>query len=622
MNAAVTTALVIALAIITGACGDRRRDRDDAEVAHRPDPITPRSDGPAIEYTLRFPAAHNHYIEVEAVYPAAGEHLELLMAVWTPGSYLVREYSRHIEELTAATIAGEPLAVEKTRKNRWRVTTAGADRVAVRYRVYARELTVRTSFVNAEHAILNGAPVFLTAEGSLDRPHDVRIEPAADWNRVVTALPPHPDGGEHRYLAADFDTLLDSPILLGNPAIREFEVEGVPHVIADLPADPRWDSDRAARDLEALTAEQVRFWGVIPYDRYWFLNVVLGGRNGLEHRRSTLMLIDPFATRQRKSYLSWLGLVSHELFHTWNVKRLRPVQLGPFDYENEVYTRSLWVAEGVTSYYDDLLLHRAGLMTRDEYLEALSGQIESVQDRPGRAVQSLSQSSFDAWIEYYRPDENSANTTISYYTKGAVVAWLADAAIRQASRGQRSLDDAMRLAYERYSGDAGFTPEQFRAACAEVAGASLDDFFARHVDRTDEPAFQPALDYYGLRFAIPEEPEPDAEPAGYLGVETREAVITSVRRGTPGFEAGINVGDELLAIDDYRVPPGELASRLERYRPGDAISLLVARHGTLRRLPVTLGEAPNTTWTLEPVPAPTRSQLAHLRAWLGTPPER
>jgi predicted metalloprotease with PDZ domain len=612
----VLTVALIALATLA-SCGDRRRDREPGPVVHRPDPVTPRSDGPAIEYTVRFPAPHTHYLEVEAVYPAAGEQLELMMAVWTPGSYLVREFSRNVEGLSAATLGGEPLAVDKTRKNRWRVATGGADRVAVRYRVYARELSVRTSFVSAEHAILNGAPTFVTADGLLDRPHDVRLEPAAGWARVVTALPPHPDGGEHRYLAADFDMLVDSPILLGDPAIREFVVEGVPHVIADLPADPRWDPDRAARDLEALTAEQIRFWRIIPYDRYWFLNVVLGGRGGLEHLRSTLMIIDPWAMKQRTSYLSWLGLVSHELFHVWNVKRLRPVALGPFDYENEVYTRSLWVAEGITSYYDDLLLHRAGLMDQDEYLEALSRNIESVQDRPGRAVQSLADSSFDAWIEYYRPDENSGNTTISYYTKGAAVSWLLDTAIREATSGRRSLDDVLRLGYQRHAGEAGFTPEQFRALVAEVAGRPMDDFFARYVDGTDELDYQPALDYYGLRFAGPSAVDLNDEPAGYLGARLSGAVVTEVRRDTPAFAAGLNVGDELIALDDWRVPAGELDSRLERYRPGDEVSVLVARHGTLRRLPVTLGEAPNMDWTLAPVPAPTRTQQAHLRAWLS-----
>lgn len=616
---ATLTVLVLALA---SGCGDRRDHREPHEVVHRPDPITPRSNGPAIEYTLRFPEPHTHYLEIEAVYPAAGDELELMMAVWTPGSYLVREYSRHVEGLSASTLEGEPLAVEKTRKNRWRIATGGADRVAVRYRLYGRELTVRTNLVSAEHAILNGAPTFITADGLLGNPHDVRIEPAEGWKQVVTGLPAHPDGGEHRYLAADFDMLVDSPILIGNPAIREFEVEGVPHVVADLPADPRWDSDQAARDLEALTAEQIRFWGIIPYDKYWYLNVVLGGRGGLEHQRSTLMIIDPWAMKQRKSYLSWLSLASHEMFHTWNVKRLRPVALGPFDYENEVYTRSLWVAEGITSYYDDLFLRRAGLMDDGEYFEALSVNIKSVQERPGRAVQSLADSSFDAWIEYYRPDENSANTSISYYTKGAAVAWLLDTAIREASHGRRSLDDVLRLAYERHAGGTGFTTEQFRGIVAEVAGRPLDDFFTRYVDGTAELDYQPALDYYGLRFAGPAETDPDDEPAGYLGARLSGAMVTEVRRDTPAHAAGLNVGDELLALDDWRVPSGELDSRLERYRPGDQVSVLVARHGTLTRLPVTLGEAPNMDWTLEPVAAPTRAQEAHLRAWLGPSRDR
>lgn len=588
------------------------------------EPSTPRApEGEAIEYTLRFPAPHTHYVEVEVIYPTGGaEAIELSMAVWTPGSYLVREYARHLEQVRAATLDGAALAVDKSRKNRWKVTTGGASRVAVRYRVYAREMSVRTNFVDAEMAILNGAPLFLTLVDGERRAHDVKIELPEAWKHSVTGLPVHPSGDAHHYLAPDYDILVDSPIVLGNPTLYEFDVQGVPHVLANFGEGGVWDGKRSAEDVEKLAAVQAEFWGTVPYERYVFFNIIGTGGGGLEHLSSTLMMTRRWMTRKREHYLRWLGLVSHEFFHTWNVKRLRPVELGPFDYEHELHTESLWVAEGITSYYDDLLLERAGLMKKDEYLEALSGQIEAVQSSPGRKVQSLSQASYDAWIKYYRSDENSKNSSISYYQKGAVVAFLIDVEIRRATHGARSLDDAMRLAYERHSGAAGFTPAQFRAAVDEVAGVSLSELFDKAVDGTEELDYGPALEYFGLQFKKnnkdkdDEDDDEDDEP-GWLGAETegdRRITVRRVLRETPAYGAGLNVGDEIIAIDDYRVR--SLGDHLERYRPDDEVTLLVARRGHLLELPVVLGKKPDKSWKLEVASKATPAQRRRVRAWL------
>jgi predicted metalloprotease with PDZ domain len=572
-----------------------------------------------IRYTLRFPEPQTHYVEVEAAYPADGRPaLDLKMAVWTPGSYLVREYARHVENVTASAPGGEPLAIRKTRKNRWRVDTGRAREAIVRYRVYCREMSVRTNWVEASFAMLNGAPTFITLVETAKRPHRVALELPAAWATSATALPHAPGAGPHDYLAPDYDTLVDSPIVAGNPAVYEFAVGGKPHALVNEGGGSVWDGERSARDTEAIVRAAERFWGALPYERYVFLNMITEAGGGLEHGNSTLLMTSRWRTSTRSDYLGWLGLVSHEFFHAWNVKRLRPVELGPFDYENEVYTENLWIAEGFTDYYGDLLVRRASLSTDEEYFGDLSNLIKSLQTTPGRLVQSASQASYDAWIRQYRPDENSPNVSISYYTKGGVVAFLLDARIRELTQGRRSLDDVMRLAFARFAGARGYTTGEFRATASEVAGVDLAPWFADVVDRAGEVDYAQALAWFGLRFKPPN--GNGREPKATLGVTTKvdngRAVVTQVRRGTPGYEAGLDVDDEILAIDDFRVRADQIACRLEKYRPGQRVSLLIARRERLVRLDVTLGREPGDPWKIDADPAATPEQVARRRAWL------
>jgi len=596
-----------------------------------------------ISYTLRFPAPETHYVEVEARIPTGGlPAVDLMMPVWTPGSYILREYARNVEAIRAFGDTEEktaPLAVRKTAKNRWRVETGGHPRVTVRYRVYGRELSVRTNFVDASFALLNGAATFLTPVGEGGRPHEVQLVPPAGWKSVVTPLPAAPGAGSNTFRAADFDTLVDSPFYLGNPDVQEITVAGRQHLLVTEGGEGMWNGPRAAADLERLVHEEVAFWGLAPYPRYVFFNLLTEEAGGLEHKDSTVLMSSRYRARTRDGLIDWLGLAGHEFFHAWNVKRLRPVELGPFDYEREVYTESLWVAEGLTSYYDDLLIARAGLMRRDEYLKRLSKQIDGLETSPGRLVQPLGAASFDAWIKYYRKDENFVNSGVSYYTKGAVVGFLLDAEIRRATRGAKSLDDALRLAYRRYAGERGYTAEELRRVFTEVAGTDLGPFLAGAVDSTADLDYGPALDWFGLRFTDykdegdkenggsgnPEKAEKEGEaapkePPAYLGVETEVAagrlVVTVVRRETPGARAGLNTGDEILAIDDYRVPPEGFRERLKAYRPGTAATLLVARRERLLRLPVTFGEKPPRKWKLEADPKATAEQKEHLASWL------
>jgi predicted metalloprotease with PDZ domain len=590
-------------------------------------PASAQSQKEPIRYKLSFPHAQNHYIEVEAIYPTGGKpSLELMMAVWSPGSYLVREYQRHVEDLRA-TAEGKSLKAEKTRKNRWAIATGGSSTVTVTYRIYCREMGVRTNFVERDFAILNGGPTFITIVDELDRPHDIELQLPPNWEQSITGLPNHPDGRPNHYRAPGFDIVVDSPIVAGNPAVYEFEVGGVPHFLVNLGEGDIWDGPRSAADTQKIVQAAYDFWKVIPYKKYVFLNMIVESGGGLEHLNSTLLMTSRWRSRTEKDYRRWLGLVCHEFFHAWNVKKLRPVELGPFDYENENYSKSLWIAEGLTSYYDDLLLKRAKFLDQKQYFEALGRQIGSLQTTPGRLVHPVEMSSYDAWIKGYRRDENSINTSISYYTKGAVIGFLLDAKIRKATNGAKSLDDVMRLAYQRYSGQKGFTRKEFRTTASEIAGMDLSPWFRRVLETTEELDYTEALDYFGLRFKDEseskekEEGTEDKEPAAWLGFRTEDRdgrlIITQVRRETPAYEHGFNVGDEILAIDDYRVTAGKLEDRLTRYRPQDQASILIARREKLLRIEVAFGKKPPEQWKIEAHPDATAEQKARLTNWLA-----
>ena len=503
----------------------------------------------------------------------------------------------------------------------------------VSYRVYGREMSVRTNWIESGFAFLNGAPTFLTlagpsttlGAGDSARPHEVTIVPADGWTRSITALEPRvrlttsaeatavrkpdatlvgqADATSVTYCAPDYDTLVDSPILVGNPEVYEFSVDGTPHLLANVGDTGFFDAERAVNDLQAIVRAHKEFWGSFPYERYVFINLITEASGGLEHAPSSVLMTNRFVTRTRKAYLRWLELASHELFHAWNVKRLRPIELGPFDYEREAITASLWIVEGITDYYGDVLVLRAGRSSPQEFLDSLSDKIEELQTTPGRAVRSVTLASIDAWIKLYRPDENTPNTAISYYTKGAVVAFLLDATIRRATGGRRTLDEVMREAYARYSGTRGFTPDDFRALTERIAGTDLGAFWRSAIEGTDELDYAEALEVFGLQFRPVAQP-PNGRPKAWIGATTKmdggRLLVAQVKRDTPAFRAGLNVDDELVAIDGVRVRADRLDERLEQYSPGDRISVLVARRDRLLSLDVTLEVESAKSWRLEP----------------------
>jgi predicted metalloprotease with PDZ domain len=589
-----------------------------------------------IRYTVRFPAPQTNYLEVDATVPTEGRaSVEMLMAVWTPGSYLVREYERNVEDVKAFD-GTTVLTVEKPVKNRWRIATNGAAAIHLTYRVYSHEMTVRSNWVEADFAMINGAPTFMTIASDvagpagpaytwprqpLKRPHDVSIELPAAWKTSMTGMPEAPDGRPNHYLAPDFDTLVDSPIVAGNPAVHEFTVAGKRHFLVDVAtgdADAVFDGTHAVRDLQRIVETDLTLWGALPYDKYVFFNVLTGG-GGLEHKNSVMMMASQWATSTRERYVNWLSLASHEYFHLWNVKRLRPIELGPFDYERENYPRSLWISEGLTDYYADVQLARAGLITPGEYLKALSAAIRALQTTPGRLTQPVETASFDAWIKQYRPDENSVNSSISYYTKGAVLGFVLDARIRAATNDAKSLDDVMRLALARYSGARGFTPQDFRKTAGEVAGVDLAPWFHTALETTAEVDYAPALDWYGLEFGPSRWRDEDAARArlgATVSSTSGRLMVADVPRGTPAFDAGVNAGDEIVAIGGFRVVPDQYVARLEALRPGVDTAITVARHDALKTLTFRPVDPVPPMWELRARRGSSAVQQSHLTSWV------
>ncbi|HUE97472.1 MAG TPA: PDZ domain-containing protein [Longimicrobiaceae bacterium] len=596
-----------------------------------------------IEYHLSISEPHTHLVEVEVRIPAAEAEVELVMPSWTPGSYLLREFARNVQDFAVHDGSGLRLAWRKVDKNTWRVE-AGSGPMLARYRVYANELTVRTSHVDSTHAYLNGASVFMYVRGAEREGARLRIDAPAGW-RIATSLH-ETDTGSFR--AADYDELADSPIEIGRHRTIVWDQEGIPHRYAVWGGE-EIDEERLIADTRGIVEVCSEMFGGLPYDRYLFLlHVVPGGRGGLEHSTSSSLQVPP-AWLSGAEYQSLLALVAHELFHVWLGKRIRPEPLGPFDYTAENYTRNLWVVEGFTTYYTDLILLRAGLITRPRYLERLGDSIARLHALPGRMHQTLEDSSFDAWIRFYRPDSHTPNAQISYYHKGALVALALDLEIRRATSGERSLDDVMRAVWESWRASGRGFPEArergIRKVVAEIAGEGVANLLDRYVTTVEEIDFDTHLEAAGLALSAtaatkPETPA-DGEPEGptvaavpptkieppgahesRLGMRIREEAdaapkVTHVLAGLPAHAAGINAGDELVAVDGRKATVAEIGRLLQVKEEGDRLELLVSRRGRIVSVCLAL-EAPTLRRAhLIARSSPTPPQLAVREAWLG-----
>jgi predicted metalloprotease with PDZ domain len=572
------------------------------------------SAAPKISYKLSMPEPQTHYFEVEMrLEDFSGKNLDVTLPVWAPGSYLIREFPKNVEAFEA--FAGSTkVASGKTDKNTWRIVTGGKD-VTVKYKVYAFELSVRTSFIDASHGYLNGTSVFMYPEGHKDLPSTLTVVPYKGWSKVSTGLPAVA-GKPFTYRAENYDILADSPIEIGNHQILSFESNGVKHEVA-MYGDANYDAKRLTTDMKKVTEEAAKVFGELPVKYYLFIvhNLQSGG-GGLEHLNSTTLHATRTAYGTERGYEGFLNLVAHEYFHLWNVKRLRPIALGPFDYNQENYSRMLWVSEGFTSYYADVLTKRAGFTTDREYLDKIAGNITSVENTPGNKVVSAAQSSFDAWIKQYRPDENSYNTHLSYYSKGALLGMLLDLEILKATNGTKSLDDAMKALYDEYykKKKRGFTDKEFQQGMEKFAGHSLDDFFTRYVYGVETPDYNAYLNAAGITLTDVNKNTNEPLLGAAISTASGKPVVTIVTRNGSAWQSGLNVNDEIVGVNGYRVTD-DINKSIPAYAVGDVLELVVNRNGQLMILPVTLLKNQTLKYQASMAPSATDIQKKSYQKW-------
>lgn len=538
---------------------------------------------------------------------------------WIPGSYMIRDFSKNIVEIQAFA-CGKKISLEKTGKNSWK-TEPNLPELELRYSVYAWDLSVRAAHLDAQHGFFNGTSVFIEAIGFEAEPIQLEIIPPdgeayKNWKLASSLIPSDVDSlGFGHYLAVNYDELLDHPVEMGEFERVSFEACGVPH---DIVLTGRFDADldRICADLKTICEYHIHFFGLpAPVEKYVFLVMVVGnGYGGLEHRASTSLLVSrknlpaKGVSGINDDYLDFLGLCSHEYFHTWNVKRIKPAAFVPYKLESEVYTQLLWAFEGITSYYDDLALVRCGLIDEKRYLKLLGKTITRVYRGAGRLKQSVGDSSFDAWSKFYKQDENAPNAIVSYYAKGSLIALCLDAEMRVRSNNEVGLDDLMRRLWTDWKKtQKGLEEREIEEIVSELVGISLHDFFDLAIRSTKDLPLEAALEHFGTDTFWRA-----AKTATDLGGEANEEVqkpatgmrwkahakgieLTHVLDGGAAQLGGLSAGDLVIAVDSYAIDPAGLELYLSRTCAGQTLTVAFFRHDELHSVEIALQEAEKDT---------------------------
>lgn len=538
-----------------------------------------------IDYTLKMSNPQSHYFEVEMdIRNIKGKDIEIKMPVWAPGSYLVRDFPKNVNQVKAFDANGNALNVQKTRKNAWLISNGKAKNITVKYEVYAFELSVRTSFLDLSHGFVSGTGVFMYSENFRNQSGRLTVVPHASFSTISTALEQIGEGvvsdGPQVFNYVDYDELADSPIEIGNQTVFEFTASGCKHVVA-MYGDGNYEIDKLKKDMAKVVDASTAIFGENPNKRYVFIiHNVKDAQGGLEHKSSTTLSVNRL-TYSPDKYTRFLTLVAHEYFHLWNVKRLRAKELGPFNYDREVYTPLLYVMEGFTSFYEDLIVYKAGFITDSEFLGTVQGSVNYYAGNVGSSVQSISDASLDAWIKAYKPNENSGNTTVSYYSGGGMIASLMDALVIAKFDGKKTLDDFMRLMYQKYykSKDIGFTNTEFERNFSKFMEEDMNWFFEDHVRGTKLPDF---VKLFGAIGIIVEDGSMAQKSAG-ISVAA-DGVIKYVRTGSAAEKSGLSVNDEILAINGNRVTGENIADILSNYALGEQIEIILSRDNVMMKL--------------------------------------
>ncbi len=572
---------------------------------------------PTIEYRLGMPKPSTHLFEVELTIgniPASETTLDVQLPVWRPGRYMVMDFAGGVLDFSSGDSKGKALTWKKTEKSVWRVETQGAPSVTISYKVFANEFNLRTRGLNDEHGFVDGAAVFMYVEKYRMLPVQLKVQPYNNWH-VTTGL----EGKGNLFTAPDYDYFVDCPLEIGTQKDFSFEVEGIPHVLS-IYGNGNWNADTLIRDITKIISTTKAMFGVFPYKRYLFLvHCTPSSGGGTEHINSTIMGTRPFVFSNPDTYRGFLGLVSHEYFHTWNVKQFRPAGITPYDFTKENYTGELWISEGTTSYYDEIILVRAGLKSADKHVESLAAMIQNDRQRPGNKIQSLYESSFDSWVKFSRGTAQAYNTESDFYDKGASVSMLLDLEIRNRTNGERSLEDVMRICFERFPlKDGGFTLDGFRGVIEEVSKTNFRKFFDDYIQGVKPLPWEQSLSYAGINVVLR-----DSTPKPWIGMSTSDGDgrtrITRVISGSPAHEAGLDQGDEIVAVNGMRARTSDINDRVSECKAGDTITLLVFRNDFLKEFTVTITNQSVPNYKTAKVSDPVDTQKKMYEGWLGVP---
>ena len=586
----------------------------------------------SLRYAVRVEAPERHTADIELRFSPDADSVDITMPAWCPGSYLIRDYARFVRDL-AATADGNPCKVTKLDKQTWRIAAAGARELAVHYSVYGHDLTVRTNHIDSDHAFLHGPATFMYPVNQRSAPVEVELTFPEAWQLTTAAEPvgelsasarPGKRGSGSRIRAASIDELYDHPIHLG--VVRTHKVPcGVACTLAvwgDKGQGGVFGEEKLCSDLGAIVDDHIARFGEAPFTEYTFLLMLThDGYGGLEHRASSVNLYNPHFAATRKAYEGLLELLSHELFHAWNGKRIAPKPLLDFDYTHEAYTPCLWVMEGVTSHYDRFALRSSNRISAKSYLEKVLDDYARLQATPGRAKQSLEQSSFDAWIKLYKPDESNLNTTVSYYLKGGLVMFGLDMHIRRMTNQARSLDDVLRVLWKRYGAKGVPHPDDLQPIFEEATDLKLGEIFDKQIRGTEDPNLRADIGFFGLELRTSADPATASEGATgtWLGVVTTGNKVNGVFDGSPAQKAGISPGDELIAVDGFRATSdNDLRNLLSTRKIGDQVRFSVFRRHRLVDVVTRLEHAPPTRYEFATVAEPGASGDEYVR-WLGEP---
>ncbi len=559
------------------------------------------------------PASHIFHVAFRGE-GLTGEMQDFKMPVWTPGYYGIGDYAKNVSNFRAEDGAGGALRWEKVTKNTWRVVNGGAAVVVLNYDVYGAISFAAQNFLGEKRAYISPPGLFVHLAGRLQNPVTVTIQLPPEWTRIATGLD-SVEGRPNTFSAPDFDVLYDCPILMGNQEALSFSVRGIAHRVALENVAASVDRERMLVDLKRMVEAATRLIGDIPYKHYTFL--MMGtGNGGIEHTNSASIAFNGKNLEDEKGYRGWLSYVAHEYFHNFNVKRIRPIALGPFDYDKENLTDMLWVSEGLSVYYQDIVMVRAGLATREQYLEKMENSIGRFENAPGHHYQSATESSLNAWGTGSGVG-GDRNTSISYYDNGAMLGAMLDLKIRTESKNAKSLDDVMRGLYRKYylGKQRGFTDAEFREECESAAGAPLTEVF-EYASTTRDVDYAKYFAYAGLQFEV----KAQEAPGAYLGVNTHtqdgKLAITSVTPGSPAQSAGLAAQDQILELEGAKVTPKVLNDLLAAKKTGDRIKLRVSRNSAPQDVEVALGANQKRIFSIRPASNPSALEAAILKDWM------